>query len=130
MKDFLKKIFSKSNEDIDLSLEYSDSIYFTLKIKDIDVGYLTSNNNMWTFKYSDEFKKQKSYRRLAGFSDLNKNYQSEMLWPFFKIRIPGLKQPMIKEIIEKENLNKENEGLLLRRFGRVTMSNPYILEPN
>ena len=101
---------------------------FTLKIDDIIVGHLQIEDGLWKFNYSDEFKNQNEYRRLTGFSDLNKVYSSEELWPFFKVRIPGLKQPMIQEILEKENLDKSNEAALLKRFGNRTMTNPYILE--
>jgi hypothetical protein len=72
---------------------------FIVKIDDLVVGYLTRKNNLWQFNYSEDFKNQKEYYRLVGFSDLNKLYQSEVLWPFFKIRIPGLKQPMIQEVL-------------------------------
>jgi len=43
--------------------------------------------------------------------------------------IPGLKQPKIQEILEEENIDKNDEVALLYRFGRRTTSNPYILEP-
>ena len=45
-------------------------------------------------------------------------------------RIPGLKQPAIKEILEKESIDKENEAALLVRFGRKTIANPYELYLN
>lgn len=128
MKEFLKKLFSKSGEEEFMTFEFSGNISFTLKIDEMLVGSLELKDKLWIFKYSDEFKTQEEYRRLAGFSDLNKVYKSEVLWPFFKIRIPGLKQPMVKEILEKENLNSNDEASLLKRFGKISMSNPYILE--
>ena len=82
MKEFIKKLFNKSSED-PITFEFNGSIKFTLKIESIDVGYLNINNGKWVFKYSEEFKNQNSFRRLAGFSDLNKTYESEVLWPFF-----------------------------------------------
>ena len=127
MKEFIKKFFKKDTEH-QISFEFDGIIKFNLKINDITIGYLKIEDKKWTFRYSDEFKIQDQYRRLAGFSDLNKTYESDELWPFFKIRIPGLKQPMVKEILEKENLTESNEALLLKRFGRKSMSNPYILE--
>ncbi len=121
-----RKLFSKSDDYF--AVDQSHTFRFILKIDDIPVGYLETENGYWKFYYSDEFKNQNEYRRLTGFSDLNKTYKSEELWPFFKTRIPGLKQPMIQEIIEKEKLDKNNEAALLRRFGNRTMTNPYILE--
>ncbi len=108
--------------------EIDDNIRFTLKIDVLNIGYLSVENGLWIFKYSEEFKNQNQYTRLTGFSDLNKVYKSDELWPFFKIRIPGLKQPMIKDILKTEQLDGSNEALLLKRFGLKSMSNPYILE--
>lgn len=121
-------MFNKPENEENLSFEFSGNISFTLKIDEVLVGNLELKDKVWIFTYSDEFKSQQVYRRLAGFSDLNKQYKSDTLWPFFKIRIPGLKQPMVREILERENLNSNDEALLLKRFGRISMSNPYILE--
>ena len=132
MLDFnLIKSFFKKGKDQNLKpieFEFDGEIKFTLKIKNLKIGQLSIEKGLWVFVYSEEFKKQEKYDRLTGFSDLNKKYQAKMLWPFFKIRIPGLKQPMIRDIIEAENLDESNEAVLLKRFGKLTMSNPYILE--
>jgi len=50
-----------------------------------------------------------------------------LLWPFFGIRIPGLKQPAIQEILRNENIETDNDVELLKRFGQKTISNPYEL---
>jgi len=131
MKELLRKIFSKTDDDTkDVSLSNSEieTTRFVLRISNIEIGYLTVENNEWVFMYSNEFKNQDEFNTIPGFSDLNKIYRSQDLWPFFKIRIPGLKQPMIKEIIEKEKLDTKNEVQLLRRFGRKIISDPYLLE--
>jgi len=111
-----------------VEFEFKGQIKFALKIKDLIIGLLLVENGQWTFRYSEEFRAQSKYARLTGFSDLNKIYKAEVLWPFFKIRIPELKQPMIKDIIKAENLDQKNEAVLLKRFGEKSMSNPYILE--
>jgi len=92
------------------------------------IGHLTVEEGKWVFRYAEDFRNQTKYARLTGFSDLNKVYKADVLWPFFKIRIPGLKQPMIRDIIEAEQLDESNEAILLKRFGKWSMSNPYILE--
>lgn len=127
---FKKLITKEDNTNLDpVEFEFAGEIRFTLKIKDLIIGYLSVEEGLWNFKYSDEFKDQTKYARLTGFSDLNKIYKAKVLWPFFKIRIPGLKQPMIKDIIASEKLDAQNEAVLLRRFGKKSMANPYILEP-
>jgi len=126
---YLKKLFNKEQDECSTLPENEKSSFF-LKVDNHTLGVLISDKGEWLFKYTDEFKKlQDQYKTIVGFPDLNKEYHSELLWPFFQIRIPGLKQPAIKEIIAKENINEKNEAALLKRFGRKSISNPYELLP-
>ena len=96
-------------------------------LEDIVVGYLSCKDGVWTFKYSEEFKsKKEELHKIVGFPQLEEEYTAEELWPFFRIRIPGLKQPAIKEIVENEKI-ENNEFELLKRFGKKSISNPYEL---
>lgn len=102
---------------------------FNLKVDNLIIGTLHYKDGMWEFKYSDEFKKQSHiYNLITGFPNLNKVYKSESLWPFFLTRIPGLKQPAVIEILNRENIDKNNECQLLKRFGKKSINNPYELE--
>ncbi len=128
MKNYINRFFSKpENEDSGISFA-SSGAKFELKISNLVIGILFSENNKWYFEYSDEFKAQSQYYRIVGFSDLNRKYENDTLWPFFKVRIPGLKQPMVQEIIEKEEIDSKDESSLLKRFGKRIATNPYILE--
>lgn len=127
MKSLIRKIFGKSEEE-EFVIDRSKPQQFSLKVDNLEIGQLEAKDGIWVFRYSEEFRNQHHYRRLTGFSDLNKEYRSDELWPFFKTRIPGLKQPMIQEILAKENIDKSNEAMLLKRFGKNTMTNPYVLE--
>jgi HipA-like protein len=122
---------NESDNDFELQVEIPkhEDAKFILKVDEIKIGILTSKDGLWYFKYTDEFKDYvNEYNRIVGFSDLNKTYKSEVLWPFFQIRIPGLKQPAIQEILKNEKIDKANEVALLKRFGQKTISNPYELE--
>jgi hypothetical protein len=127
----IAKWFSKNEEDKELipTNPTNESASFSLKIENVEVGKLRLEKGTWVFVYSEEFKNkyQQEYKHIAGFPELSKVYKNESLWPFFLIRIPGLKQPAIKEIIEKEKIDIHNEAALLKRFGRQTISNPYEL---
>ncbi len=102
---------------------------FYLHLEDMIIGELSFVDNRWSFKYSDEFKLDTNELNLiVGFPDLDKVYYSQELWPFFKIRIPGLKQPIVKEIIKRENIEINNHVKLLERFGKKSISNPYELD--
>ncbi|MBD1432315.1 HipA N-terminal domain-containing protein [Sphingobacterium sp. DN00404] len=102
---------------------------FQLKYDRLLIGELSYDNQKWTFTYSEDFKKvQHKYNHIAGFSNVDKLYQSEELWPFFQSRIPGLKQPAVKEILIKEHIDANNKFELLKRFGKESIHNPYELE--
>ncbi|WP_084121592.1 HipA N-terminal domain-containing protein [Aquiflexum balticum] len=106
----------------------SEKIFY-LHLENIKVGELTYSNNKWCFKYAHDFKSNsEDLNLIVGFPDVEKVYCSQELWPFFKIRIPGLKQPKVKEILKKENIEVTNDVKLLERFGKRTISNPYELE--
>lgn len=122
---------NESEEDFELHFQAPkhEDAKFVLRVDDIKIGFLSIKDGEWFFKYTDEFKNRShEYNRIIGFSDLDKTYKSEVLWPFFQIRIPGLKQPAIQEILEKEKIDKGNEVALLKRFGQKSISNPYELE--
>ena len=122
--------FSKSDDELDMQVQLpkDEEAKFILMVDDIRIGVLYCEKSQWYFKYTDDFKSHSDvYNRITGFPDLNKTYQSDTLWPFFQIRIPGLKQPAVQEILEKENIDKANEVALLKRFGQRTITNPYEL---
>lgn len=125
-----RKYFSKGeDEDYSAHLPKDEKIAFNLTVDNITLGVLTCENSEWKFVYTDDFKQhQQEYTRIVGFPDLDKEYRSDTLWPFFRIRIPGLKQPVVQEIIRDENIDQANEAELLKRFGRHSISNPYELE--
>jgi HipA-like protein len=103
-------------------------VTFTLSFHSLEIGTLRLSKGKWTFAYSDDFKAQEEIKPLPDFPKLNKIYTSEELYPFFVQRIPGLGQPKVKEILEKEHIDEHNEALLLKRFGRFTISNPFELK--
>lgn len=129
MLSLFKRLFTKSTINTVSHLPKDENAKFILKVDNIEIGELKCENGEWKFSYTDEFKKHTNeYNRITGFSDLNKVYHNDTLWPFFQTRIPGLKQPAVKEIIKNENIDEENEVELLKRFGKKTISNPYELE--
>jgi len=126
----IKKIFSKffspeGNESINLNK--GDNAHFVLSLEHLVVGELTLNNQIWSFQYSVHFKHQDEIKPLAEFSDMNKVYTSEVLWPFFAFRIPGLSQPHVQKLIDKYNLDKDNVVELLKFFGQESLNNPFKL---
>jgi len=121
--------FKPSGLEKIVTLKHSE-IEFILMHKNIIIATLHLSNGEWTFIYSETFKSQNKITPLIDFPDKHKIYKHNELWPFFLSRIPGLGQPEIQHILEKENINKNDEAALLKRFGYRTISNPFILKPS
>lgn len=131
MLEHFKNWLSKSQDEskLDFHLPKDVNATFELRIDEVVVGTLHCEGGEWQFKYTDEFKQLRNkYNHIAGFSNLDKIYRNDTLWPFFQTRIPGLKQPVVREILIKEKINETNELELLKRFGKKTISNPYELD--
>lgn len=92
------------------------------------IGTLSVENGIWKFEYSDEFRRDGSYRPIVEFPDVNKIYQSPTLWQFFASRIPSLEQAEIEEILKREHIEKDDAVRLLQRFGERTITNPFNLK--
>jgi HipA-like protein len=131
MLDDFKNWFAQSQDENEVAsrLPQNADATFELKIGKVVIAQLSCRAGEWEFEYTDEFKKLSDrYSTIVGFSNLDKVYRCQTLWPFFQIRIPGLKQPMVKEILQKEKIDPTDELALLKRFGHRTVSNPYRLD--
>lgn len=102
-------------------------IGFILSYKDLTIGFLTHENGIWKFTYSNEYKKQHEFTPLIDFPDKFKTYTNQALWPFFTSRIPSLNQPLVQETLKKQQTDP-NEASLLKLFGKKTIANPFTLE--
>lgn len=103
---------------------------FLLKYLNDDIGYLSFENNEWSFIYSDWFKNQNELKPLFEFPDIEKNYKSLELWPFFLNRVPSFKQPKIQKYFENNPSDRNNIVKLLEVFGVSSINNPFKLELN
>lgn len=123
----LKKMLSRQDGREGLYTPQHEEAEFLLRDRDLEVGHLWLRDGKWHFEYADAFPQQKIVSLLIDFPRLDKHYESEALWPFFAIRIPGLKQPAIQRILRAENIDARNEAQLLKRFGETTIANPFTL---
>lgn len=129
LKKLINKIWKSEGQE-DMATPSLEKASFQLVYKKLLIGTLYVNNGIWKFTYSDQFKAQDEILPLVDFPNKKSTYESAQLWPFFSYRIPGLNQPSVQEIIRKESIDKENEVALLKKFGRFSIFNPYLLNPS
>ncbi len=125
----LKKILSREGGREYIEPSKEEKADFLLRHGDVEVGRLSLREGKWHFEYTDDFRHQTDIRPIVNFPILDKHYESDTLWPFFVIRIPGLKQPAVQREIEEKELDERNEAQLLRHFGKTSIANPFILIP-
>ncbi|MFN8300934.1 MAG: hypothetical protein U0U46_00480 [Saprospiraceae bacterium] len=115
--------FWRSEEQEEFFTPQNVDAKFILRYNALMIGSLTLHNGIWHFRYENEFKHQEVVKPLPDFPNINQEYKSIPLHPFFAQRIPGKGQ--MKGSISQE---KENVVVLLKRFGRRTIANPFTLE--
>ena len=125
----LKKILFRQDGQEHLRTPQDETAEFLLRYRDLDVGHLSLYDGKWHFEYDDAFREKECACPIMDFPNLDKHYKSDVLWPFFVVRIPGLGQPAIQRVIQEENLDGRNEVQLLKRFGKTTIANPFTLIP-
>lgn len=100
----------------------------SVRLGALTVGLLRFESEEWVFRYSDEFMRQSEIKPITDFPILDRVYRSRDLWPFFALRVPSLAQPAVKEFVEQAS-GAVDQGMLLERFGRRSIANPFELVP-
>ena len=128
MKGLIAKFFRQEGNETIRPPEHG-SAEFLLKYGKSVIGKLSYEDGNWSFVYSMEFREQKVLTPLVEFPDVTLEYQSEHLWATFAGRIPSRNQPAVRNAIDAEQLDQDDQLALLARFGRSTVSSPFRLEP-
>jgi HipA-like protein len=117
--------FQSEDQATEMPTPQNISVVFALTYQKLLIGKLSLENGVWTFAYSEEFKNQHIIKPIIGFPDTNSIYQATSLFPFFAARIPSLQRLKIQNVIS--NNTPTDEVSLLKRFGKQTITNPYLL---
>lgn len=109
-----------------------DGVQVVLPLPDgrrIVVGALTREGGVYVFRYAPEYVADEAMRPLRAFPSFNREFRSDVLWPFFAVRIPSSKRPEVRRILDSEHLDENDQIVLLKRLGRRAVSNPFELRP-
>ena len=123
----LKKLLSSMGLDQRAQVPVNADAMFHLSFHGRNVGVLAAKDGRWIFRYTEDFQRERNISPLMIFPDVDKIYESRDLWPFFRMRVPSLKQPSIRAIVDREHIDENDQIQLLRRFGRRTITNPFEL---
>ncbi|MBK9460273.1 MAG: HipA N-terminal domain-containing protein [Chitinophagales bacterium] len=120
-----KWLFKSDDQTEEIQTPQNDNAVFQLTFKNLVIGTLSLEKNIWKFAYTDEFKKQNYLKPIVDFPDITVPYQSDKLFPYFAFRIPSLTRLKVQEIIKHNE--SYNEVELLKRFGKQSIVNPFQL---
>jgi len=101
---------------------------FALVYKNLLIGTLVFDKGEWIFNYSKDFKEQNKINSIIDFPVKEKVYKTNDLWPFFINRIPSTNQPQVKAYLAKKQTKENDLVSLLKKFGKRTITTPFILE--
>jgi len=96
--------------------------------KTVLVGTLCQDADEFVYHYSDEYRALKSAQPIPGFGDLDEEYRSSRLFPFFQARLPPLGRPDIAEILERKGVEKDDTLRVLSAVSSRAIASPYIFK--
>lgn len=88
------------------------------------MGHLSFDDGIWTFLYDQEYKRRPDLRPIEGFDEVDRVYQSRVLFPFFAVRVPDTERGDVQRRLQRDRIRDPEPTDLLRLFGRRVVSSP------
>lgn len=77
------------------------------------------------FRYDPIFAQAQDATPISAFPDLDQEYRSEDLWPFFAVRLPPVEREDVKRALEQRHIPESDVLRLLAELSRRGVSSPY-----
>ena len=88
------------------------------------VGRLSREQDEFVFRYDSDYGEEP----ISAFPQIDQEYRSQHLWPFFAVRIPPIdREDMRKEILAR-SLEEDQIIEILGSVAKVSVTNPYEFE--
>lgn len=94
----------------------------------IRVGGVWRDGPQLVFEYDPSYVSSPEARPISGFPDLDAQYRSHRLWPFFTVRMPPLDRKDVEPIAAQRDLKFGDELRLLGALGGRAVASPYVFE--
>ncbi len=117
-KDWGTRVFSAPASS---ATEVSLGVYRRDREDLVLIGRLSLDGDEYVFRYEEGY----SGRPITAFPNLKREYRSNVLWPFFAIRIPPLEREDVRREMEKRSLHEDQVLELLASVARLSIANPY-----
>ena len=92
-------------------------------------------NNMYYFKLNEDYlnkaKKCGFSTAVLPFDDVNRIYESKLLFPLFRVRVPDIENyddESINDLLAEYDMEEYDEFEFLRRTKGISMTDSFILE--
>lgn len=102
-------------------VEQTLEIYRQSADENILVGRLFCEDGEFVFRYDSNYRG----KPISAFPDIEHEYRSENLWPFFAVRIPPLDREDMRREIAKQSLREDQIIQILGSVAKVSVTNPY-----
>jgi HipA-like protein len=103
-------------------------LYLPVDDETVKVGILRHERGEYVFSYAPEYKDHPQLPPLASFPDLNREYRSSHLWPFFEVRMPVKNRPDVAQVIRARGLENADPLRLLGELSKRSVSSPYVFQ--
>jgi len=124
----LKSLYRRFNWLRDVVEPVEVRASFELSLGSLHVGTLSRDGDSWLFEYSQAFRQQGKISPIVDFPKVDQVYRSKELWPFFALRIPSLTQAHVQDYLRDIGRDQADSAELMKRFGRRSIANPFVLE--
>ena len=85
------------------------------------VGRLWCEDGEFVFRYDSDYRG----KPISAFPEIEHEYRSEHLWPFFAVRIPPLDREDMRREIANRSLRDDHVIEILGSVAKVSVTNPY-----
>ena len=89
------------------------------------LGLLTKEGGEFVFRYDPTFARAQDAMPISAFPDLDQEYRSEDLWPFFAVRLSPVEREDVKRALEQRHIPESDVLRLLAELSRRGVSSPY-----
>ncbi len=92
------------------------------------VGRLSQEVDEFVFRYDREFASREDAFPIGAFPDLEEEYRSEELWPFFAVRIPPVAREDVRAALKQQAIREDQTLEILGSLAKRSVSNSYELK--